>query len=118
MQAQHRYNAACAAALAGCGQSKDDPPLEEGARASWRKQAIAWLKADLAAWSKILESGPPQARQVVSQMLQHWRGDLDLAGLRDPGSLEKLPRDEQDACRTIWKEVEALLARDGGGAAP
>src|SRR5262249_39988333 len=25
-QAQHRYNAACAAALAGCGQGKDDPP--------------------------------------------------------------------------------------------
>src|SRR5262249_40166171 len=25
-QAQHRYNAACAAALAGCGHGKDDPP--------------------------------------------------------------------------------------------
>src|SRR5262249_4783851 len=24
--AQHRYNAACAAALAGCGRAKDDPP--------------------------------------------------------------------------------------------
>ena len=63
MQAQNRYNAACAAALAGCGQGKDDPPLDDAAKARWRKQAIDWLKADLAAWSKILESGPPQARR-------------------------------------------------------
>src|SRR5262249_5363468 len=26
LQAGHRYNAACAAALAGCGQGKDAPP--------------------------------------------------------------------------------------------
>ncbi len=116
MQAQHRYNAACAAALAGCGQGKDDPPLDDAARTRWRKQAIDWLKADLAAWSKILESGPPQARPSIAQTLQHWKADPDLAGLRDPGSLDKLPKDEQDACRTLWKEVDALLARAGGAA--
>ena len=113
MQAQNRYNAACAAALAGCGQGKDEPPLDDAAKARWRKQAIDWLKADLAAWSKILESGPPQARQSISQTLQHWKADPDLAGLRDAGSLAKLPKDEQDACRALWKDVDALLARAG-----
>ena len=63
MQVQNRYNAACAAALAGAGQGKDDPPLDESAKTRWRKQAMDWLSADLAAWSKILDTGPPQARR-------------------------------------------------------
>ena len=115
MQAQHRYNAACAAALAGCGQGKDDPPLDDAARTRWHKQAIHWLKADLAAWSKILESGPPQARPFIAQTLQHWKADPDLAGLRDPAALAELPEDEQKACRALWADVDALLARVQGG---
>jgi tetratricopeptide (TPR) repeat protein len=111
MQAQHRFNAACAAALAGCGQTKDDPPLDDAARARWRKQAIDWLKADLAAWTKILEGGTPQARQAVSKALQHWKADPDLAGLRDPSALGKHPEYEQKACRALWADVDALLAK-------
>ncbi len=83
MNVQNRYNAACAAALAGSGQGKDDPPLDDAKKAHWRKQAIDWLKADLAARSKILATGPPQAKQLVTQTLQHWKADTDLAGLRD-----------------------------------
>jgi serine/threonine-protein kinase len=118
MQAGHRYNAACAAAMAGCGQGKDDPPLDEAAKARWRKQALDWLKADLAAWSKVLASGPPQARQHVAQTLQHWKADPDLAGLREPAALAKLPEAEQNACRALWAEVDALLAKARGDTAP
>ena len=114
MQVQNRYNAACAAALAGSGQGKDDPPLDDAAKTRWRKQAIDWLKADLAAWSKILDSGPPQARQAISQTLQHWKADTDLVGLRDPAALAKLPENEQKACRALWAEVDALLAKSRG----
>jgi len=114
MQAQNRYNAACAAALAGSGQGKDDPPLDDAAKARWRKQAVDWLKADLAAWSKLLGSGPPQARQSIPQTLQHWKADADLAGLRDQAALAKLPADEQKACRAVWAEVDALLAKSQG----
>jgi serine/threonine-protein kinase len=116
MQVQHRYNAACAAALAGCGQGKDEPPLDEPAKARWRKQAVDWLQADLKAWAKILEGGPPQARPGISMTLQHWKTDPNLAGLRDQASLKKLPRDEQDACGTLWKDVDALLVKAGGNA--
>jgi tetratricopeptide (TPR) repeat protein len=114
MQAQHRYNAACTAALAGCGQGRDDPPLDNAARARWRKQAIDWLKADLAAWTKILESGPPQAKQAIMQTLRHWKVDTDLAGLRDPASLTKLAKDEQEACHALWEAVDALIAKASG----
>ncbi len=116
MQAQHRYNAACAAALAGCGQGKDDPPPDGAARTRRRKQAIGWLRSDVTAWSKILEGGPPQARAFIAQTLRHWKADPDLAGLRDPGPLARLSRDEQDACRALWKDVDALLAKAGGTA--
>jgi serine/threonine-protein kinase len=116
MQAQHRYNAACAAALAGCGQGKDDPPLDEAGKAHWRKQALDWLKADLAVWSKVSETGPPQARQFIAQTLQHWKADSDLAGIRDPAALAKIPADEQKACRALWAEVDMLLAKARGTA--
>jgi tetratricopeptide (TPR) repeat protein len=111
MQAQHRYNAACAAALAGCGQGKDDPPLDEATKARWRKQVLDWLKADVSAWSKILSSGPPSARESIPETLQHWKADADLAGLRDAAALAKLPEAEQKACRALWADVDALLAK-------
>ena len=31
--------------------------------------------------------------------LQHWQKDSDLATLRDPAALGKLPADEQAACK-------------------
>jgi serine/threonine-protein kinase len=111
MKLQHRYNAACTAALTGCGQGKDDPPLDDATKAHWRNQAIDWLQADLTAWSKLLASGPPQARQSVAQTLQHWKADPDLAGIRDQDALAKLPTDEQNACRALWAEVDALLTK-------
>jgi serine/threonine-protein kinase len=110
MQSQHRYNAACAAALAGSGQSKDDPPLDEAAKNRWRKQSIAWLKSDLMAWSKLAESAPPQVSQSIAQTLQHWKTDPDLASLRDPTALAKLPKEEQKSCQSLWSDVDALLA--------
>ena len=52
MQHWHRYNAACTAALAGCGQGNDIAQLDDKERARLRKQALAWLRADLAHWNK------------------------------------------------------------------
>jgi tetratricopeptide (TPR) repeat protein len=56
---RHRFHAACAAALAGGGQGRDAEPLAEAERTHWRNQALAWLRADLAAWARRLESGRP-----------------------------------------------------------
>jgi eukaryotic-like serine/threonine-protein kinase len=69
MHIQNRYNAACAAALAGCVQGKDDPPLDDSVKTRWRNQAIDWLNADLAAWAKMLDSGTPPTRQAITQTL-------------------------------------------------
>ena len=90
-QAQHRYNAACAAALAAAGQGKAEPPPDDAAKARLRQQALDWLKAELATWTKLLESGPPQARQAIVQTLDHWKQDSDLAGIRDAKALAEAP---------------------------
>jgi hypothetical protein len=40
-----------------------------------------------------------------------WRYDTDLAGLREPGALEKLSAEEREEWLALWREVEALLSR-------
>jgi hypothetical protein len=105
----NRYNAACAAALAACGQGQDNPPLNEESRARWRKQALAWLRADLTVWTKQLTSGKPEAQAAVRKTLEHWRHDPDLAGLREEAALAKLPEAGREPCRQLWADVQALL---------
>ncbi len=113
-QTQHRYNAACYAALAGCGQSMDDPPPDETARAALRQQALDWLKAERAAWAQLLESGSPQSRATISQRLTHWQQDADLAGVREGEALARLPEGEQQAWRDLWSDVATLLQKAQG----
>src|SRR4029077_11946126 len=72
-----RYNAACAAALAGCGQGKDAGGLDDKARAVWRRQALDWLRQDLTWWGKAINSGDAQANARAGQMLRHWKADGD-----------------------------------------
>jgi tetratricopeptide (TPR) repeat protein len=113
-RAGHAYNAACSAALAGCGQGKDDPRPDDTTRAKLRRQALDWLRDELASWSKLLDDGAPDAHARVQQELAHWKADPDLAGLHDPAALAKLPEDEQRACQVLWSAVEAVLAKARG----
>ncbi|MGE3818973.1 MAG: tetratricopeptide repeat protein, partial [Isosphaeraceae bacterium] len=115
-QAQHAYNAACSAALAGCSQGTEDPALDDAAKARLRQRARSWLTDELAEWTRVLDSGSDPARDVVAQTLAHWNQDPDLAGLRDAKALEALPDDERVACRDLWAKVDALLARARGEA--
>jgi tetratricopeptide (TPR) repeat protein len=108
LRAGHRYNAACTAALAGCGQGQDSP-LRESARARWRQQAVAWLRADLALWAMQLASDKPEDRGAVRQALEHWQRDSDLAGVRDQAALARLPQTEHDAWRKLWARVQQRL---------
>src|SRR5262249_37803176 len=87
-QAGQGYNAACAAALAGCGKGKDEP-APDGARRRLRQQALDWLRTDLATYTKLSEKGPPAVRTLVQQQMKHWEEDSDLAGIRDQDALAK-----------------------------
>ena len=114
MRSGHRYNAACAAALAGAGRGEDRPLPDDVEKARWRKQALAWLEADLTAWANLLEAAKPEARGSMVRTLAHWKEDADLASLRDPGALAGLPAEEQPASRKLWVEVDALLEKARG----
>jgi hypothetical protein len=107
----HRYNAACAALLASCGQGNDATELDEQERLRWRRQALAWLRADLALWTKVLARDDAQARAAAYQQLSQWQSDADLAGLRDVSRLVQLPKAERETYLDLWADVDALLAR-------
>jgi serine/threonine-protein kinase len=106
-----RFDAACAAALAGCGQGVDANGLTEVERARWRKQAIGWLRADLAYWTTALESGKPQLRTLVQNAMQNWQSAARIACVRDADALARLPETERDAWRQLWADVVALHQR-------
>jgi tetratricopeptide (TPR) repeat protein len=108
-QVQHRYNAACAAALAAAGQSKDDPKPDDAARASLRAQALVWLNGELDLWRMLVND--PKARPVIVQTLKHWQEDADLASVRDAPALESLPEAERGRWRALWNDVASLLSR-------
>jgi hypothetical protein len=107
LKAGHRYSAACSAALVGSGQGKDATGLTDSERAGWRKQALAWLRADLKAWAQLVERDRTQ-QAAAAQRLRHWQADPDLASTRD-AALAKLPAEEQAAWRQLWADVAAQL---------
>ena len=111
LQAAHRYNAACAAALAAAGQGEDAAKLDDKEKVRLRKQALDWLRADLTLRTKQLESGPPADRAAAQWALRHWQKDPDLTGIRDQEALEKLPAEERAACAKLWADVAALLKK-------
>jgi hypothetical protein len=110
-QKQHRYNGACAAVLAGCGQGKDADKLNDKDRPRLRKQAMDWLRADLAIRAKQAVSQKKDDRAMVVQFLKHWQKDPDLAGVRDRSALEKLPDAERAEWEKLWADVAELLKK-------
>ncbi|HVS34350.1 MAG TPA: tetratricopeptide repeat protein [Gemmataceae bacterium] len=118
--ARCRCNAARAAALAGCGEGKDVDKLDDRERARLRRQALDWLRADLEAWGRLLDSDPGRAgaSAMVAKVLQDWRADAGFAGVRESEALLKLPEAERRPWRMLWGDVDDALARTQEKIAP
>jgi serine/threonine protein kinase/Flp pilus assembly protein TadD len=108
LQNHPRYNAARAAAMAGCGQGKDADKLDKNECTGLRKQALDWLRADLAAWRHLLDIEPNRARAVVLQTMERWQQYKELAGVRDSAALTKLLEAERQEWQKLWAEVNQL----------
>ena len=106
-----RYDAACAAALVGCGRGEDGANLDNGERTRWRAQALDWLRQDLTAWGKRLDQAGAATSAQVRERLRHWKGDPDLAGIRAKDALAGLPNEERQRWERLWSDVGALLRR-------
>jgi tetratricopeptide (TPR) repeat protein len=111
LAAPYRYNAACSAALAGCGRGKDATKLESKEYARLRRQALDWLRADLEAWGRLFDKEPDKIRPVLVQKLRQWLADTDFAGVRGPQAFALLPEAERQPWQKFWDDVASLLAR-------
>ena len=111
LTAAHRYNAACAAALAGAGKGRDAASVTEAERTRLRRQALEWLRADLAAYTSLLDAGKPGSRTLVEKNLSLWQRDTDLTSVRDAAALTGLAAAERETCAKLWADVRALLVK-------
>jgi serine/threonine-protein kinase len=107
-----RQVAARAAVRLGTGPGAASASAGEAARL--RRQALDWLRADLARWELLVASGDPFERHGAAKRLAEWRDDPALAGVRDAGALEELPRGERDGWRRLWADADAARKRAAG----
>lgn len=107
----YRFEAACAAALAGAGDEREGAAVENTARRDLRRQAREWLLADLKSWNHILDELGPKARPRIINTLERWRASPRLAVLRDQDRVDLLDEAERSECRALWREVDLLHAR-------
>jgi eukaryotic-like serine/threonine-protein kinase len=107
--ASHRYYAACAAALASVGRGSDAPAAAVE-RAALRREALGWLRADLAAWAG--KAAAARAERVkAAAVLDVWLGDGEEFGVGPGKAPDRLPADEQSAWDALWADVRAALER-------
>jgi tetratricopeptide (TPR) repeat protein len=135
LEAGNRFDAACAAARAGCGVGADGGKLDEAQRAALRQQALDWLTAEYNAWAARHRRGKPGDRALAASAVRSWlkrddrvawgwlmysergvhipmRLSEQLAPVRDEPWLAKLPPDERRAWQALWDKVATLAARD------
>ncbi len=109
---RHQYDAARAAVLAASAQGQDAGQLKDGEPAQLRRQALDWLKEELAELKKQLAAGPmPAARQT----LQQWQSDPDLTSVRQAQELAKLSATERQEWEQFWVDVEAFVSSTKAG---
>jgi serine/threonine-protein kinase len=107
----HRYKAACAAALAGSGVGANAEKLDEAEKLRWRKQACEWLAGELEAAGKRMQGATVESRYQLIGILKRWQTNTDLAGLREPSALAAMSPAERQECSKLWRELENLVSR-------
>jgi serine/threonine protein kinase/Flp pilus assembly protein TadD len=107
----HRYRAANAALSAAAGKGRDaEDKLGSKERARWRRQALHWLRTDLAQRLKQMENGSPKVRKGFQVLLGAvWPQLLD--SVHGEAALARLPAYERPDWRRFWADVEHALAK-------
>jgi serine/threonine-protein kinase len=120
LHAHRRYDAARAAALAGCGEGKDADKLDDQERARLRRQAMDWLRADLEGWGQLPDKDKDTAGSAaaVTKVLQSWLADTGFASVRGSEGLARLPEAERQPWRLLWGDLDDTLTRKRGSITP
>jgi hypothetical protein len=106
---QHRYNAACAAALAAAGNGDEAAKLTAEEKANFREMARDWLQAELDLVRKKLKGGEPPLVMRTEDRLGHWQRDADLADVRDPQKLNGLSESQRKPWQALWADVAGIV---------
>jgi hypothetical protein len=104
-----RYNAACAAALAGVGVGPLAATLAEAERHKLRREALDWLQAEFGANAKQAQGPSIDAILRGEDRLNYWQIDEDLSGIREPKALDKLSAEEKQLWQKLWANVKQAL---------
>ena len=106
-----RYKGALGAAQAGSGLGDDDPKPDADARAGLRRQSLGWLKENLKFRIENMASEPAKTVPAARNAALLWKGNDELACVREPNALAKFPEAERAAWQAFWAEVDAMQAR-------
>jgi serine/threonine-protein kinase len=116
--APYRLWAARAAARAGSGSGDDTDKLSEQEKAALRGQALAWLRAEFDVWTRRAKDRKPvqpagvPASPHPARFVRESQQTTDLAGVRDPAGLARLPEAERAQWNSFWADVNALVLSD------
>ncbi len=75
----------------------------------FRRQALAWLRADLAVYAKLAEREEPAVKLLVRRRLGTGRRTPTSPPCATRRQLDQLPDDERKEWRQLWDDVAALL---------
>jgi eukaryotic-like serine/threonine-protein kinase len=105
-----RYAAAESAAMVGLGKGADAAGLSDAERATWRRHALEWLRADLTLRQKSMIGAPPSAVADARNRLRYWLRDPNLEGVRLSAALAALPDNERLSWQALWADHARLIA--------
>lgn len=96
------------AALAGCGEGKDIPALDDKEREGWRAQARTWMREELDLATSGDARHAEQAVAIAKAALTVCLAAPELGCVRDPAGLSQLPAAEQREWTALWEQVRKL----------
>ena len=66
----------------------------------------------------MIASADASSRRTAATKFNLWLADSDLAGVREPGGLARLPGEERKRWQQFWASVKAALAEANGASDP
>jgi eukaryotic-like serine/threonine-protein kinase len=108
LQDAHRWNAACAAVLAGTDQGTE-VDLDEKSKSELRDQGYRWLTEHVDVLCKELNQEDTKTGDLARRHLQDILKDQDFESVRTSNSLQKLPESERTKWQALWNKIRALL---------